>query len=189
MTSILTVPDAMASPQRVPSHLRAVLDLQRAQWDPQGGIRSPLRCGCGHRNFELLHPARKPSQGSGATPWPVEVEGRYFFLLKAACADCGTEHLLLDLDWHGWNAIVHRDERQASLPRPPLQTWSCESCCGRKHGISICLKYPSESEIPGRLWAESWRQFQADAFVSFSLDLTCGHCLRHSHELVHFETK
>ncbi|GAB5517721.1 hypothetical protein [Rhodopirellula baltica] len=169
-----------------PSHLSDCIRRPSADNDEEPLV-APVACPCGSEQFTFLYPGQ--TAGDADNPYPVvaTIDGKYFLVLRAAC-ECGQSHLLLDADLHGWNGYVCRAVAQASLPRPDLVPWSCVSCGGTTHKLTVRVSTHGEidfaEETDGEFPPETW----PDGFSWFSLDTECVDCGHTSDSLIDYET-
>jgi hypothetical protein len=109
-------------------------------------------------------------------------------LIKARCTGCQKEHLLLDVDFHGWNGFVCHDLQQAALPRPSLVPWTCHTCGSTEHEASVmiqtCGKNDFISESGGKFNQNQW----PDGFGCFNMSIKCASCNTETPEWISCET-
>lgn len=158
-----------------PSHLKDCVV-------PHKGKRSSfsfagkVQCTCGGKKFQLLFPGQTHDYEGKAIPCTAEIKGKYFFLIKAKCAKCEKEHLLLDEDFHGWNGFVCHKPEQAKLPRPGLVPWKCLRCGKVEHTAEIEVfsegKEDFIDETDGEFDEDRW----PDGFGSLVIDIKCSSC-------------
>jgi len=115
-------------------------------------------------------------------PCTAEIDGGFFFRIVAKCVNCGTEHLLLDTDFHGWDGFVCREELGGHLrPRPALVGWPCKVCGKNMHKASVLVvsedKETAFEESGGVLDETNWQE----GFGWMNIDIRCAAC-GHSHE-------
>lgn len=171
----------------VPSHLQGLVVPLDSTIDEEA-LRATVRCPCGDTKFELLYPGDTNEHDGEVIPSTTEIDGKFFFVLKARCASCSREHLLFDADFHGWDGFVCHDSARASLARPQLVPWPCQGCGGTKHAGVVQIQGQGKddfiAEASGGFDADRW----PDAFGWFSLDLSCSKCGKETRELVSYET-
>lgn len=109
-------------------------------------------------------------------PCTAEIDGNFFFLIKAICTTCGTEHLLFDKHYHGWNGFMCHDKNKANLPRPSLVPWECLSCGDLSHKVMVKITYESKENFieqsQGKVDEDKW----PDAFQWIWMSITCFRC-------------
>lgn len=171
----------------VPSHLVDCVAPKDSAID-QGPLDGDVRCPCGSGRFDLLFPGQTHEYQGETIPCTAEINGKFFFLIKARCGRCQREHLLLDADFHGWNGFVCHDANQASLPRPPLVPWKCLACGATEHEASVQIQTEGKddfiSESGGAFDEDRW----PDGFGWFSMAIKCTGCGRHTPEWISYET-
>lgn len=172
----------------IPTHLKDVV-VPRDERIDEEALSADIRCPCGGATFELLYPGQTHEYDGEIIPSTAEIGGRFFFLLKARCSSCSSEHLLLDADFHGWDGFVCHDSEQAAIERPTLTPWKCQSCGQTKHTGVVHIQTEGKEDFTtaqagGDFDPDRW----PDAFGWFSLDVTCDQCGKHSPELVSYET-
>jgi hypothetical protein len=159
----------------IPTHLKDCLvpDDPTVDESPLAGI---LRCRCGGESFDLLFAGQTHEWDKEVIPCTAEIDGRFFFLIRAVCKKCGKGHLLLDIDLHGWNGFVCHDAEQAALPRPPLFPWKCVRCGGSVHTARIEVagegKVDFISESDGETDEDRW----PDGFGCLTISIKCAEC-------------
>jgi hypothetical protein len=135
-----------------------------------------------------MYPGQTHTYEGELIPCTAEVEGHYFFLLRADCPKCNALHLLFDSHFHGWDGFICHDKEKAALPRPELKAWRCLGCGGEEH--KLVMKFTGESledfeENAGEEFGpESW----PDAFGWITVDTTCVECGKRTEGLVSYET-
>ena len=171
----------------VPSHLKGVAIPRDPVVDEQT-LTADIRCPCGGSTMELLYPGQTHRHGDQTIPCTAEIDGNYFFIVRARCSSCLTSHLLLDADFHGWNGFVCHDEAKASLPRPALIPWNCQSCVDIRHTVVVHIQTQGRQDFINEAGSEFDVERWPDAFGWFDVDLTCVGCGRNSPGLVSYET-
>ncbi len=170
-----------------PTHLRDCVVPDDMTVD-ESGLSGRIRCPCGSEQFRLLYPGETHVYDGETIPCTAEIEGKFFFLVRAACTKCGNEHLLIDQDFHGWNGFVCHDPEQASLPRPPLQPWKCLSCGALPHTGTIAIETQGRQDFVEEggegLDPDRW----PDGFSWFSIAIRCVDCGKETPTWVSLET-
>ncbi len=166
----------------VPSHLKDCVNPKDAVVD-ESPLDAFVSCVCGSPQFELLFPGQTQEWDGKQIPCTAEINGTFFFLIKARCWTCKREHLLFDSHFHGWDGLIGHDPAQALLPRPSLVAWKCISCGNTKHEASVHIS-PVEREGFDSAPIERW----PDAFEWFSMTIKCGSCGQDTPEWVSYET-
>jgi hypothetical protein len=171
----------------VPTHLRNCVSQHDSMVD-ESPLIATVRCPCGSTAFEMLFPGATHEYNGERIPCTAEVNGSFFFLIKAVCTSCAREHLLIDQDFHGWNGFVCHDESQASIPRPPLVPWKCGSCGGTTHAGTVTIQTQGKEDFlregGENIDSERW----PDAFEWFSMGIKCCGCGAEKTEWVSLET-
>ncbi len=171
----------------VPSHLVDCVIPKDASID-ENPLDADVRCPCGLTRFELLYPGQTHEYNGEIIPCTAEVEGKFFFVLKARCTGCQREHLLLDADFHGWNGFVCHDPEQAALPRPPLVAWKCLSCEGTEHQACVQIQTEGKEDFSEESDGEFDEDRWPDGFGWFSVAIKCTTCDKDTPEWVSYET-
>lgn len=163
----------------IPTHLKNCIVPNELEID-ELPLVGTVRCPCSGEAFEIRFPGQTLQWNDEVVPCTAEFNGRYFFLIRARCIKCGKSHLLLDVDFHGWNGLICHDIEQAARPRPPLAPWKCVRCGKSKHKARIEVvsegKDSCLAEADGAIDDDRW----PDAFESLTIDIRCTEC-DHSH--------
>ena len=171
----------------VPTHLKDCVVPFSSEID-EAPLTAAVRCTCGDNVFELLYPGQTHPYGGTMIACVAEVDGKFFFVIKAKCSTCGEEHLLLDKDFHGWNGFVCHDAKQAKLPRPPLFPWECLECGSHEHKAQVEIRTAGKvhfiSESDGTIDENRW----PDGFSWFTMSTECSRCGNVTTEWVSYET-
>jgi hypothetical protein len=171
----------------VPTHLKDFVVPNSSLIDEEP-LEAKVRCTCGGKAFQLLYPGQTRTFEDGKFPVVAEIGNTFFFLIKAKCMDCEKEHLLLDMDFHGWNGFVCHDPQKAALPRPNLVAWKCEACGELAHKAEVIIHTEGKNdfveETGGEFDSERW----PDGFGWFTLKIECTKCGKKSPEWVTYET-
>jgi hypothetical protein len=174
----------------IPNHLKAVIDQRNVTITPNGdGLVAPLQCGCVGKVFKILYPGETDVFNGKRCPVIMLInEERTFFVIKAACVKCGTEHLLLDIDKHGFEACMCYEPEPPLSSQPKLIPWTCIQCNHQDHeavvrlyfeGTADYLEEAKEYGLNPDLWPE--------AFSSFGLTTQCTHCEAKTEYLIDYE--
>jgi hypothetical protein len=159
----------------VPTHLKECIVPAESKVD-ESPLAGKVRCPCGGETFDLLFPGQTHEWGKENIPCTAEIDGRFFFLIRAVCKKCGKSHLLLDTDFHGWNGFVCHDAAQAACPRPPLAVWKCVKCGRPEHTANIVVagegKQDFASETDGEIDEDRW----PDGFGWLTIKINCVGC-------------
>lgn len=148
-----------------------------------------VTCPCGSSKFTLLHTGGTHEWNGETIPCTTEIDGEFFLRVVAKCNECQAEHLLLDMDFHGWNGFVCGPESgDQARQRPGLVGWPCRSCQrqdfeakvtiiseGMEHAIE-----EGEGDVDESNWFE--------AFGWINIDLICNRCSDHHDQWISFET-
>jgi hypothetical protein len=133
----LPVPEVKPEPIPVPSHLQGwVVPLSFED----EYLEATVRCPCGSDRVELHYLGTTfPSREDGSPlPRVVEIDGGYYFIVQAVCADCRTEHVLLDKNRHGCEGFLQSSPGRVAEPPPrPLMPWPCVACGGLVHRVEL----------------------------------------------------
>jgi hypothetical protein len=168
-----------------PKHLESILVRDDAKVD-ETDLSGKLKCTCGSETFSLRYPGK--TQGwLNKTPCTIEIDGKFFFLVKTVCNTCKTEHLIIDQDVHGWNGVICRDEEQRGLPRPPLVDWKC-SCGSVEHKARITIMTQGKTDFVEEAGDEFDENLWPEAFSSLSMDITCAKCGKQNKTWIDVET-
>ena len=171
----------------IPTHLRGIV-VPRDSIIDETPLSADVRCPCGERVLELLYPGQTHQHAGELIPCTAEIDGRYFFVIRARCSGCSAEHLLLDADFHGWNGFVCHDPAQAAIPRPALIAWKCQACSGTRHTMAVHIQTEGRDDFIEQAGDGFDGDRWPDAFGWFSLDLTCVACGKASADFVSYET-
>jgi hypothetical protein len=171
----------------VPSHLIECVVPKESTID-ESSLDAVVRCPCGSTLFELLYPGQKRDYDGEIVPCVAEIDGKFFFVIKARCMICQREHLLLDSDFHGWNGFICHDVEQAALPRPSLVAWNCLSCGATAHEASVQICTEGKADYVATVGKEFDVERWPDAFGWFSMAIKCNRCGKHTPEWISYET-
>jgi hypothetical protein len=152
------------------------------EWQEQYTCK--VKCTCGSYDFSILFSDEVNEFG----PCVAEVDGEYFFIIKARCTSCGKEHLLFDDDFHGWNGWICHDESKASLPRPELVEWNCTTCSSKEHKINIIVNSQGKDDFIEEAGEDYDINRWQDAFDWISFDIKCQKCGKETRSFIEHET-
>jgi hypothetical protein len=137
--------------------------------------------------FEMQHTGATHEIDGEIMPCTAEINGGFFLRIVAKCTGCGTEHLLLDQDFHGWNGFVCGDKSQLR-PRPHLVPWPCNSCGKHAHTADAVIfsedKAVAIDESGGLLDETNWQE----GFGWININIRCVACGRAHESWVSYET-
>lgn len=152
-----------------------------------GIVRGTICCTCGNQSMILNFPGTTHLYDGKEIPCTAQIDDGFFFIVKVKCRDCGSEHLLFDKDFHGWDGCVCHDEKDAAMPRPPLTSWRCRKCDKEKHTIQIQFCYGDEVGIQEAI-DDGTINNPADAFEWIYIDIKCENCGLETEKWVDYET-
>lgn len=171
----------------LPNHLAdcVVVDTDRSD---KFTLVATVKCPCGGEIFHLLFPGQTHEHRGQPIPCTAQIAENFFFLIKAACVDCGAEHLLFDKDFHGWDGYVCHDPQTAALPRPELVRWKCLSCGGTRHTAEVGVQSEGKEDFIEECGEEFPAERWVDGFGWFSMSIVCKDCGAETEEWVSYET-
>ena len=169
-----------------PSHLTDCIRRPSTDTDEEPLV-APVVCPCGSDQFTFLYPGQTAGDGPDLHPVTAKIDGKYFLVLRAACA-CGQSHLLLDADLHGWDGYVCRNDEKAALPRPDLVPWRCLTCTETNHKLTIHVCTQGKEDFVEECGGDFPPDMWPEGFSWFSLDTECVGCGCKSDSLIDYET-
>jgi hypothetical protein len=171
----------------VPNHLRTCtvpVDNEADEFQYVGKVK----CACGGTAFQMLHTNATHEWEGEQVPCVAEIDGKFFLRIAAKCEQCGTEHLLLDSDFHGWNGFVCHDKKKAKQPRPPLVAWGCRQCAKMSFESQVTISSEGEvdaiEEADGDLDETNWQE----GFSWIDIDVRCCDCGDEHEGWISYET-
>lgn len=171
----------------VPSHLKNVLTSTNEIEDEEILV-GKLRCRCGSEKFKLMYPGQTHEYEGHIFPCTAEIDGNFFFLIKAICEGCNLEHLLFDEHFHGWDGVMCHDAKKANLPRPPLVPWKCLSCGDLSHKVTVKIAFESKENFIEQSRGEFAEDIWPDAFQWIWMSIACCKCGLETKDWVDYET-
>ena len=172
---------------QVPSHLKGILVPREDTTDTEI-VEGRLRCKCESEQFQLMYPGQTHQYEGKTYPCTAQVDGNFFFLIKAVCNECSEGYLVFDKHFHGWDGFVCHDTEEAKLSRPPLVPWRCLSCGGLFHKVMVEIAFQSKEffvrETGGKFDEDRW----PDAFQWIWISITCCKCSLKTEKWVDYET-
>jgi hypothetical protein len=171
----------------VPTHLRDCVIPENSTIDEEP-LKAKVQCPCGGKIFHLLYPGQTQEYNGKKIPCTAEINGKFFFLIRAKCVTCGEEHLLLDEDFHGWDGFVCHDPEQARLPRPPLFPWKCLACGGLEHKVGVEIQTEGKQDFIDETGGEFDENRWPDGFGWLTISSECTKCGTKTPELFSCET-
>ncbi len=171
---------------KVPTHILKCVKSTCLDYDGRL-VRCEIACSCKNYIFELLYPGETHLYQGEKIPCTLQLDDKFFFLIKARCAKCGCEYLLFDKDFHGWDGFVCHNDKEASHPRPPLVSWECLKCGESKHTVQVEFCYGDEDEMIEDLAGFPIDNL-ADAFEWIYINIKCVHCDLLTEKWVDYET-
>ena len=171
----------------VPNHLKNVL-VPRAEIKDEEIFVAGLRCQCGSEDFKLMYPGQTHEYEGQIYPCTAEIDGNFFFVIKALCMACSMNHLLFDKHLHGWDGFMCHDIKNASLPRPPLVPWKCLSCGDLSHKVTIKIAFESKENFLEQARGEFAEDRWPDAFQWIWMSIVCTNCGLKTESWVDYET-
>ena len=129
----------------------------------------------------MLYPGQTHDYQGRQVTCTAEIDGKFFYVIVAECLKCKQRHVLVDMDFHGWNGYICHDPKQAALPRPPLKAWNCTACSEDAFSVQVTINSEGMidfvEETDGEFPAERW----PDGFGYIDIAIVCIHC-RHQPE-------
>lgn len=159
----------------VPKHLRGI--TRPIKVDDDNRVHCPITCPCGSSEFVISHTGAVQGNGKMKCPVVAEIDGNFYFIVRAKCTQCDADHLIFDDHYHGWNGYVCApDEGTRELPRPNLVPWECSKCTCLAHRMQVHIAGEDKehllSEGEGILTEEDWHE----AFGWLTIDIECVTC-------------
>lgn len=151
-------------------------------------LTGSLQCPCGEGEFQLLYPGETIKFQEKEWPCAIEIGGHCFFVIKAICNKCKTQHLLFDADFHGWDGVMCHDAKKANLSRPPLVPWQCVSCGDLSHKATIKIAFESKENFLEQARGEFAEDRWPDAFQWIWMSIVCTNCGLKTESWVDYET-
>lgn len=147
----------------IPTHLQSIykLDMDKTERD---WLFGRIQCTCGCEQFRLRHNNYDDRE--------------YSLMLKAVCAGCDEEWLVLDEAVHGYGGFVCHDGETA--PDSELKDYHCLSC-GKKHVMmQLAIEPEDYDQFQEEIVADYPDEFKAgdfvDAFGCITVSLRCAEC-------------
>ena len=127
---------------KAPEHLTSISIRDEGSSTEEKYVAS-IKCTCGNQSLEISH-SQCDVEESGI-PQDAEIDGNFFFVIKAKCPECEKNHLVFDSDYHGWDGFVcHNEYDNRKHPRPPMQTWKCSECSSSLHQLKVEISMDPE---------------------------------------------
>lgn len=147
-----------------------------------------VQCPCGGKKFRLLHSGGVWEDDKGdKRPSATNGESGSYLVIKATCAACQAEHLLFDMDFHGWNGFVCRTDAHLR-PRPDLIHWHCTKCGQQEHTATVGVfsegRQDAIEESGEFLTEANWQE----GFGSIGIATKCCGCGHKAEDWLSFET-
>ena len=170
----------------LPRHLKGVV-IPSGQSE-ECTVEGKVACPCGSENFRLMYPGHTHTCRGELIPCTAEIEGHYYFVLRADCSNCDTVHLLFDSHFHGWDGFICHDIEMAALPRPELTAWTCLGCGGDEHKLVVKIAGESLEDFEENAGEDFGPESWPEAFGWITVDASCVKCGKRTEELVSYET-
>lgn len=138
--------------------------------------------------MRLLDPGQTHDYQREPIPCTAEIDGAFYFLVKAICENCGSSHTLFDKEFHGWDGFVCHEAGQAARPPPPLEEWECLTCGGKRHTARIALEAQGKQDFIEEAGDEFPVDRWPDAFGWFDKSIACTECGKATATWVSYET-
>lgn len=171
----------------VPTHLKSIVIPREKSVDEEPFV-GDLLCRCGSKSFRMNYPGKTQEFKGKVHPCTIEIDGNFFFLIKAICTKCDMEYLLFDKHFHGWDGFLCHDKKEASLPRPVLVPWECLSCGNMGHKVTIEVSSLGKDDFmdatKGKFGEDKWQ----DAFEWIWISIECTKCGLKTENWVDYET-
>jgi hypothetical protein len=171
----------------VPTHLRNIV-VPREEVVDEELLIGDVRCRCGSGDFSLMYPGSTQEYEGKVYACTAEIDGNFFFLVKAVCAKCCAEYTLFDKHFHGWDGFLCHNPAKAALPRPPLTDWKCLSCGSMNHKVVIKVSSQGKDDFIGATEGEFDEENWPDAFEWIWMTITCCECGLVTENWVDYET-
>jgi hypothetical protein len=174
-----------SEPYPIPSHLLGWVVGTSYEDDV---VTATVRCPCGCKQLEFHYPGVTQLYQGRPHPCSAEIEGLYYFIIKAVCTACHREHLLFDGQIHGKADLIGAKMSEADLPK--LWPWRCLECgtAAHKAQVKIVSDYKDryfEFGYAERFGVDRW----PDAYGWFAMSIQCAGCGYNTPEWVSYETR
>ncbi len=150
----------------------------------------PVRCPCTCERIEFHYPGVTALHCGRPFPASVEIDGLWYYIIKAVCSSCRQERVLFDNHLHGNPDFFRIDPNNNNLDKPQLWPWRCLECGSVAHQgmMTLASDYKDryfECGYDKYFGPERWR----DAFGWFNLTIKCCGCGYETSEWSSYETR
>jgi len=101
----------------IPKHLRPIFEFRTPD---RGEVIGDIRCTCNSTSFAIHYVADSSSYATDQFVSSLEINDHFFTIVYAQCNHCQRNHLLFDIDFHGYDGFVCTDHTDLP-PRPAPQ--------------------------------------------------------------------
>ena len=150
-------------------------------------LTGKIVCGCGGEEFTIEFVGDDSDYQKYNVIKVAKINENYFLIIKVKCNTCNKEHLIFDMDFHGWNGFVC-EESSKNLKRPDTQDWHCNKCQNTNHSMILIIESHGQDdfieETEGELDSKDW----AEAFSWITIKVICNSCGETNNEWISYET-
>ena len=152
----------------LPRHLRGLIAVNEARSD-NSSVTGQVRCPCGCEKMKLCCFGLESNN---------EEDWQFGVIVIAECAECGSDHLLLDQAVHGYDGFVCHSYK--SVGQEKMKPVICEKCGAEVFRAEIGI----ETEDVGQFIEEVVNEYPGefseadyvDAFGWFTMTVKCDKC-------------
>ena len=170
----------------IPKHLIEILKPignKNTEFEVKGNIA----CDCSGESFTINLVGNGSNYKKKKVIEVLEIDGNYFLVVSAKCNSCGKEHLIFDMDKHGWDGFVCGGAFSNQLSKPKAQVWPCNKCEKSDHLITVTILSKGQADFIEEgegLDKNDW----AEAFSWIIIKTVCNSCKESNNEWISYET-
>ncbi|MBN9386225.1 MAG: hypothetical protein J0H74_36035 [Chitinophagaceae bacterium] len=171
----------------IPRHLKDILK-PTGDKNNEFNVTGEIVCDCGSGSFKLKLVGDTSFYVNQRVIKVIGIDGDYFLIVKAACNQCGKEHLIFDAHLHGWNGFVCG--RGEEIPeRPVSEDWHCNKCGKTDHLMQVSIQSQGQDDFIEEAGEEDFdKDDWVDAFGWITIMVECNACKEKNKEWISYET-
>lgn len=168
----------------IPTHLKEILVIDEKTSDMHC-IDGSLKCTCGCEKFSLKIFSEHYNQQLSV----AKKDNGFAFVIKAVCADCGKDWIVIDLSKHGYDGFVFKD----GLPvdDSELEKYLCPKCKKEYFSVKVGIEAEDKEQFIEECVAECPDEFSPEDYVEafnwITISVQCCKCKRIDNEWVSLE--
>jgi hypothetical protein len=168
----------------IPKHLTEILK-PIGNKNNEFNVKGQITCTCNSTDFQIKLVGDASFYEKEKVIKVIDINDNYFLIVKAVCDKCSREHLIFDMDFHGWNSLW---EETKNNERPNSDIWECNKCKKHSHTLVVSIQSEGQKDFIENSEDDVDKNDWIEAFGYITIGIKCNSCNEENDEWISFET-